>query len=317
MRNVIVIIPSYNVKSHILQVLSEIPNIVRNILVIDDGCPEQSGKFVELNCKDPRIEVVYHRKNLGVGAATKSGYIRGMQLVPPPDIFVKIDGDGQMNPLEIEQLINPIQLGIAGYVKGNRFVSLSYVRAMPKIRMLGNIALSFISKASSGYWSIRDPNNGFTAIHVDALKKLDINSIDNRYFFESDMLFNLYLVNTVVRDIPMQARYKDEKSNLSVFKSFFEFSYKHSRNLCKRLYSKYILNDFNLTSFQLIFGVVFLGIGSIIGLYHWVNGMITSQETNVGTIGLVSILIILGINSIYLFLDSDAKSEPKNINNLP
>jgi len=315
MRNITVIIPAYKVKSHIINVINEIPSFVKHILVIDDGCLEKSGRFVELNCKDSRIEVIYHEKNRGVGAATKSGYARGMQL--NADILVKIDGDGQMNPSEIEQLINPIQLGVAEYAKGNRFVSLSYLRDMPKIRMFGNIILSFISKASSGYWSIRDPNNGFTAIHVDALRKLDLNVVDNRYFFESDMLFNLYLVNTIVKDVPMKARYENEKSNLSVFKSSFEFSYKHFRNFHKRLYVKYIIQDFNLTSFQLIFGMVFLGLGSIIGLFHWVHGMIASQETNAGTVGLVAILMILGINSIYLFLDSDVKLEPKNISYSP
>lgn len=309
MSNITVIIPAYKVKTHILNVIKEIPSFVKYILVVDDGCPEESGKFVEENCSDQRVHMIYHERNLGVGAATKSGYLKGMQL--DSEILIKIDGDGQMDPAEIKHLIEPIQKNMAGYTKGNRFVSLSYVRQMPKIRMLGNIALSFISKSSSGYWSLRDPNNGFTAIHINTLKKLDLNEIDNRYFFESDMLFNLYLVDTVVKDVPMNARYGNEKSNLSVFKSTFEFSYKHARNFCKRLFFKYIIQDFNLASFQLIFGMAFLVLGSILGLFHWVHGMITSQETNAGTVGAVAILMILGINSIYLFLDSDVKSEPK------
>lgn len=237
MSNVTVIIPAYKVKSHILKVISELPNFVKHVVVVDDSCPEESGKFVEENCSDPRVNVIYHERNLGVGAATKSGYLRGMQL--HSDIFVKIDGDGQMDPTEIKNLIEPIQKGIAGYTKGNRFVSLSNIRQMPKIRILGNIALSFISKASSGYWDLLDPNNGFTAIHVSTLKRLNLDKIDNRYFFESDMLFNLCLADTIVRDIPMKAVYKNEKSNLSVVKSTFEFSFKHSRNFSKRLYLKY------------------------------------------------------------------------------
>jgi hypothetical protein len=186
---------------------------------------------------------------------------------------------------------------------------------MPKIRMLGNIALSFISKASSGYWSLRDPNNGFTAIHINTLKKLDLNEIDSRYFFESDMLFNLYLVDTVVKDIPMKARYENEKSNLSVVKSTFEFSYKHFRNFILRLYLKYAIKDFGLASFQLVAGISLLGLGSIVGLYNWINGIINAQETNAGTVGIVAILVILGINSLYLFLDFDVKSDPNNHGN--
>lgn len=308
MSNVTVIIPAYRVKSHILNVVNEIPSFVKHILVIDDGCPDLTGRFLEENCNNKRLQVIYHDRNLGVGAAIKSGYSRGMQL--DSDILVKIDGDGQMNSAEIKDLIEPILKDDAGYAKGNRFVSLAYIRQMPKIRILGNIALTFISKASSGYWSLRDPNNGFTAIHINTLKKLNLNAIDNRYFFESDMIFNLYFEDTIIRDIPMHARYSNEKSNLSIVKSFFEFSYKHLRNLFIRLYWKYALQDFGLASFKLFAGITLLVMGTSLGIYHWVHGIVNSQQTNAGTVGIVGILVILGVNSLYLFLDSDVKSDP-------
>ena len=311
MSNVTVIIPAYRVKSHILNVVDEIPSFVKHILVVDDGCPDLTGRFLEENCNNQRLQVIYHDRNLGVGAAIKSGYLRGMQL--DSDILVKIDGDGQMNSAEIKNLIEPLLSGTAGYAKGNRFASLTYIRKMPKIRILGNIALTFISKASSGYWSLRDPNNGFTAIHINTLKKLDLSAIDNRYFFESDMIFNLYFEDTVIKDIPMHASYNDEKSNLSVVKSFFEFSYKHLRNLLIRLYWKYALQDFGLASFKLFTGVTLLVVGTALGIYHWVHGVVYAQEANAGTVGIVGILVILGVNSLYLFLDSDVKSDP-NLN---
>jgi dolichol-phosphate mannosyltransferase len=314
MSNVTVIIPAYRVKSHILNVVNEIPSFVKHILVIDDGCPDLTGRFLEENCNNQRLQVIYHDRNLGVGAAIKSGYSRGMQL--DSDILVKIDGDGQMDSAEIKDLIEPILRGDAGYAKGNRFVSLAYIRQMPKIRILGNIALTFISKASSGYWSLRDPNNGFTAIHINTLKKLNLNAIDNRYFFESDMLFNLYFEGTIIRDIPMHARYSNEKSNLSIVKSFFEFSYKHLRNLFIRLYWKYALQDFGLASFKLFAGITLLVMGTSLGIYHWVHGIVYSQQTNAGTVGIVGILVILGVNSLYLFLDSDVKSDPNLHKNL-
>ena len=305
----VVVIPAYKVKSHILSVVQTIPSFVSKIIVVDDACPEQSGLHVESNCTDPRVEVIYHEKNGGVGAATKSGYQRGLQL--GASIFIKIDGDGQMNPKQIKHLIEPIELGTATYCKGNRFVSLNYIRQMPRIRMFGNIALSFISKVSSGYWSIRDPNNGFTAIHRKALEELNLESIDNRYFFESDMLFNLYIEGGIVKDVPMKAQYNGEQSNLNVLKSTFEFSYKHLRNFSKRIKIKYLIQDFSLASLQLISGLILFACGTIIGFSNWMYGILNSQQTDAGTVGLVAILLILGLNSIYLFFETDVKSEPK------
>ena len=305
----VVIIPAYKVKLYILPVVNSIPSFVSKIIVVDDGCPEQSGLHVESNCTDPRVEVIYHAKNEGVGAATKSGYRKGLKL--DASVFIKIDGDGQMDSNEIKQLIEAIELDAATYCKGNRFVSLDYIRQMPRVRMFGNIALSFISKVSSGYWSIRDPNNGFTAIHRKSLEKLDLESIDNRYFFESDMLFNLYMTDAIVKDVPMKAYYNDESSNLNVFRSTFEFSYKHSRNFLKRIQVKYLMQGFSLASFQLLSGLILFLTGNSIGVVNWIKWISTSQETNAGTIGLVAILMVLGLISIYSFFKTDLKREPK------
>src|SRR6185437_2743178 len=128
------------------------------------------------------------------------------------DIVVKLDGDGQMDPMEIERLVTPIIAGRADYTKGNRFHELEFLRTMPRLRLLGNSLLSLVSKLASGYWDVMDPTNGFTAVHREALSLLPLDKIDRGYFFESDMLFRLYTVRAVVRDVPMPARYAGEPS---------------------------------------------------------------------------------------------------------
>jgi dolichol-phosphate mannosyltransferase len=85
------------------------------------------------------------------------------------DILVKVDGDGQISPRLIPLLIAPLLRGEADYAKGNRFYSIYNIRQMPRTRLFGNAVLSFLTKLSSGYWSIFDPTNGFTAVHVAAL----------------------------------------------------------------------------------------------------------------------------------------------------
>lgn len=187
---VAVVIPCYRVVRHIGSVLARIGPEVAAIYCVDDGCPEGSGMVAaEAAADDPRIHVVRHSQNGGVGAAVMTGYRQA--LADGADVIVKLDGDGQMAPEDIGTLIEPIIRGEADYVKGNRFFDLETLRAMPWVRLIGNAGLSFLSKASSGYWNLFDPTNGFTAIHAHAARMLPWNKLSRRFFFESDMLFRL------------------------------------------------------------------------------------------------------------------------------
>ena len=237
---VCVIIPCYRVKDKILDVISTIPSFIGKIYVINDCCPESSGQFVLENIQDPRIQVIFHDNNSGVGGALKTGYTHAIK--DGFAIAVKIDGDGQMDPHLIEKFIMPLIHNKADYTKGNRFFKLKNLRSMPKVRLLGNSGLSFITKLSTGHWNIMDPTNGYTAIRCDLLDYLDLDSIDNRYFFETDILYQLGLIRARVVDVPMVAKYEDENSSLSVKKVLFEFSYKHF----KLFFNEFFSSRFNI-----------------------------------------------------------------------
>ena len=159
-----VVIPCYKVKGDILRVLAAIGPEVEKIYVVDDACPEGSGKFVEDNQHDPRVTILFHARNAGVGGAVKTGYLRALQ--DGASVVVKLDGDGQMDPALIGRLVDPILKGNADYIKGNRFYDLINLAEMPAIRKLGNSLLSFVSKAVNGYWHIMDPTNGLSLIHI-------------------------------------------------------------------------------------------------------------------------------------------------------
>src|SRR5690606_23713788 len=126
------------------------------------------------------------------------------------DVVVKMDGDGQMDPVYLDNLIAPILAGQADYTKGNRFFDLETLRSMPTIRIFGNAILSFMNKLSTGYWDIFDPTNGYTAIHRSLISVIPWNKVSDRYFFESDLLFRLNTFRAVVKDVPMVAQYGDE-----------------------------------------------------------------------------------------------------------
>ena len=303
-----VVIPSYKVRSHILGVIEQIGPEVIKIYVVDDCCPEASGDFVSSNCRDERVTVIRNSENQGVGGAVMTGYRAA--IADGMGIIVKVDGDGQMDPSLVPDFVAPIAAGDADYTKGNRFFDLEEVRSMPKLRVLGNAALSFMTKLSSGYWDLFDPTNGYTAIHADVARLLPFRKISRRYFFETDMLFRLNTIRAVVVDIPMSAKYGDEISNLKISKVVSEFWFKHIRNFWKRIFYNYYLRDMSLASIELPIGLGMLFFGSLFGGYKWYFSARTGMFSSAGTVMLSALPIIVGIQLLLSFLGHDIKSVP-------
>jgi glycosyltransferase involved in cell wall biosynthesis len=227
------------------------------------------------------------------------------------DVIVKVDGDGQMDPLLIPDFVLPILNGQADYTKGNRFFDLEEIRQMPKIRLFGNAALSFLTKLSSGYWDLFDPTNGFTAIHSDIARHLPVKKISKRYFFETDILFRLNTLRAVVIDIPMDAKYEDEVSNLKISKIIGEFFIKHMRNMGKRIFYNYYLRDMSLASIELPLGLIMVLLGTAFGMTHWIQSLQSGVATSAGTVMLSALPIILGTQLILAFIGSDIQSVPR------
>ena len=304
-----VVIPCYKVSIQICNLIQQIGSEVDTIFVIDDCCPEKSGVLVEETCVDPRVHVIHHVVNQGVGGAVLTGYQAAMDA--GAEVIVKIDGDGQMDPTLISTFIAPILLGEADYTKGNRFFDLEQVRVMPKVRLFGNAVLSFMTKLSSGYWDLFDPTNGYTAIHVDVLKHLSFGKISHRYFFETDMLFRLNTLRAVVIDIPMDAKYGDEVSNMNISKLVTEFLFKHLRNFIKRIFYNYYLRDMSLASIELPLGLFLFVAGTFFGIYHWVSSFNNDVTTPTGTVMLAALPILMGLQLILAFLAYDIASVPR------
>lgn len=304
--SVAAVIPAFKVKSNILDVISSIGPEVEVIIVVDDACPEHSGQHVQDRITDPRVTVIFHDINQGVGGAVKTGYKRALEL--GSEIVIKIDGDGQMDSSKIADLITPILTNQSDYTKGNRFFEIEAVQQMPKLRILGNLGLSFMTKFSTGQWHIFDPTNGFTAIRGSTLKKLKLEKIDNRYFFESDILFRLNLIQARVSDVSLPAIYGEEKSNLKIERVLFEFPLKHMRNYLKRIAYTYYLRDFNLASVELPLGLLLSGFGLILGGYSWIHGAVTSTATQIGTLILVAMSFLSGLQLILAFLAHDTNN---------
>lgn len=308
--DIAVVVPAYQVQQHIGRVLSTLPDFVRHIVVVDDGSADDSARTVTEHARtDPRVVLIRHERNQGVGAATKTGLQKALEL--GAQVVVKVDGDGQMPPERIRDLVGPLLAGRADFCTGNRFRGPHSLRSMPTVRRLGNLGLSFLAKAATGYWDSFDPTNGFLAVHCDALQGLPLERLDDSYFFEISLLSELYFLGAVMHQIAMPAQYGDERSSLSVGKTLLSFPPKLLRLLIRRLTLRYFVHDFSLGSLYLITGIPLLTFGVVFGGLNWYRYSRLGVLAPTGTIMLATLTVILGFQLLLSAVGVDLQSVPQ------
>lgn len=305
------VIPAFNVGRGIDGVLREMPPLVDTVIVVDDGSVDETTATVERWAKvDPRISLIRHERNRGVGAAMVTGFRKALEL--DAVVVVKIDGDGQMPLTLLPNLIEPLLRGEADYVKGNRFRDFQAIRKMPPLRRFGNVVLGFLAKAATGYWSSFDPTNGFVAIRADVLSQLPLHRIDPTYFFEISMLSHLYLIGAVVKEEPMAARYDGEPSSLSIPRVLVGFPGRLLASAVRRIFLKNFVYDFSLASLQLAAGLPLLLAGLIYGGYHWLWYATHRIAAPTGTVVLAALMILLGFQLLLSAITLDLQSVPRD-----
>lgn len=307
-KKIIAVVPAYKCKDKILSTVETMPKLVDWVIVVDDCCPVDTCGALK-GSKSKKFEIIRNAVNMGVGGAVQNGFKRALDL--GGDIIVKMDGDGQMDPAYLESLVRPILEGKADYAKGNRFKDLSSLKSMPKARLFGNSALSFMVKAASGYWNIMDPTNGYVAIEREALLKLDYSKLAKRYFFEFDMLINLNIENAVVVDVPMPAKYGDEKSSLKISRILIDYPWRILKGSVRRWLLKYYLYDFNMASVYVALGLPLTLFGIVFSIVRWVVGAMTNTANTAGTVMLAVLPIVLGLQFLLQATQIDIQSVPK------
>ena len=307
--NIVVVIPAYNEQAGILDVLAAVPECVRKVVVIDDGSTDETVEIVEsLQLVDQRIELVQHDANRGVGAAMVTGFRRALKL--GAEIVVKMDADGQMSPDDLPALVQPILAGQGDFAKGNRFRDFDALEAMPLLRRSGNLALSFLTKMAVGYWNCFDPCNGYVAIRGDVLAELPLEKLKNDFFFETSLLAELNLLEAVVVDVPMPARYGREQSHLSIAKVLWEFPGRLARCLGRRLWLKNFMYDFNMLSVYLVCGLLLTGSGVAYGGVNWLGYALSGVGAPTGTVVIPAMMIILGVQLLLSAVQEDIRRVP-------
>lgn len=226
-KKIAIIIPCYKVSKLINNVVNDIPSFVDKVYVVDDKCPENSVKCIKSRSR--KIIKIFRNKNGGVGAAVKDGY--KYSLKDKNHITIRIDGDGQMDLKIIKHFMDPIIENKGEFLKGNRFINLNILKKMPFLRIIGNIFFSIIGNLITNNFKIFDFLNGYTSINNKALSKVIKKNLDDDYFFDTILIYQLSKLNIRILDVPMKAKYESEESNLNIVTTGFSFVFKNLKFL--------------------------------------------------------------------------------------
>jgi glycosyltransferase involved in cell wall biosynthesis len=290
-KSVAVVVPAYREERLIADTLRGIPAFVDRIYVVDDASDDATADAARA-LGDPRVDVVRHERNSGVGAAIVTGYKRALQ--DGVDVTCVMAADNQMDPADLERLVAPVARGEVDYAKANRLVSGEAWRVIPRSRYLGNAVLSLLTKIASGYWHVADSQSGYTAISRDMLGQLDLDNVYRRYGFPNDMLVHLNVWNARVRDFPSRPIYGvGERSGIRILNVVPRISWLLLKGFLWRLREKYVIRDFHPLVFFYVLGVLMTIAGLALGVVETVL-RIAGNDVSVGTVVLVALLLIAG-----------------------
>lgn len=307
-RTVAVVVPAYRVEREISNLISRMPAYVDRIIVVDDASPDGTAEKV-VEVADTRVTLLRHRTNQGVGGAMATGFRAALEQ--GVDVVVKCDGDGQMDPGDIERLVRPLLEGRADYAKGSRFHHFRELASMPRIRLGGNVGLTFLTKLASGYWHVLDPQNGFVAIRSELLGRLPLDRLARGYFFENDMLIRLNCLEARVADVPLPSRYGEEQSSMRLGQVLLEFPVRLVSGFFRRIFWRYLFYDVSPVAVFFFAGLALFLFGSIFGTWNWVANARANRATPTGTVILAAIPVILGFQLLLQAIVLDVQNSPR------
>ena len=291
-KRVAVVVPAFDEEQLVGETIRGIPEFVDRVVVVDDHSRDGTAARVE-EAGDPRVLLVRHERNLGVGAAIASGYRAALE--EGADVTCVMAADNQMDPDELRGLAEPVARGEAEYTKANRLFSGEAWKVIPRTRYLGNAVLSLLTKIASGYWHVADSQAGFTAISLDALRKLELDRLYPRYGFPNDVLVHLNVQNARVRDVPSRPIYDvGERSGIRLRSVVPRISWLLVKGFWWRMGQKYVIRDFHPLVFFYAFGALMLGVGFVLGIVELVL-RIAGNAITPATIVLVAVLLIAGL----------------------
>jgi glycosyltransferase involved in cell wall biosynthesis len=303
---VAVVVPAYDEETLIGRTLVSIPAFVDRVFVVDDDSRDATAERAR-EVGDPRVEVITHDRNRGVGAAIVTGYKRA--LAERVDVTCVMAADGQMDPGDLETLAGAVARDEVDYAKANRLFTGQAWDLIPRYRYLGNAVLSMLTKIASGYWHVADSQSGYTAISRKLLEQLDLDRIYRRYGFPNDMLVHANVWNARVRDFPSKPIYNvGERSGIRLWRVVPSIAWLLFKGFFWRLREKYVIRDFHPLVFFYALGIVMTTVGLALGAYVAIERVFFGGDITAGTATLVALLLISGVQFLLFAMWFDMES---------
>ena len=309
-----VVVPAYNEETLIGHVIETMPVYVDQIVIVDDGSQDGTCNRVRAYTNDDfqkdRVILIVHTENHGVGGAIATGYewCRDNAI----DIAVVMAGDAQMDPADMSALLEPVVTEKADYAKGNRLFTGDAWKQIPRVRYLGNSAMSLLTKIASGYWHVADSQSGYTAINQRALKMIDWKQMYKRYGQPNDLLVRLNIYNFKVHDVPIKPIYNiGEKSGIRPLRMIPKLSWLLLKLFLWRMWQKYVIRDFHPLVFFYLMAFILLIVSIPLGLRVFIKWFILD-----GVIPPINALawmssVIAGLQSLFFAMWFDMENNRK------
>lgn len=300
------VVPAYKEEKMIGQVIETMPDYVDHVVIVDDCSPDGTSEAVRA-VHDPRVTLIRHETNQGVGGAIITAHRAAMEL--GADVNVVMAGDAQMDPDYLPSLLDKVTAEGYGFAKANRFYSPESFDGMPGYRIFGNIALSFLTKLASGYWNLFDPQNGYTAIRTDVLKRVPLDRVAKRYSFENDLLIHLNILQVPAVDVPIPAVYGDEVSSIKLRKVVPELVNRLTVGFWSRIWYRYVLWSFSPIALLLFMGLAFFGFGIAVSIWM-IFQIAASVVATAATVMLAALPLMIGTQMLISALQLDIQATP-------
>jgi len=305
-KTIAVVVPAYNEEELIAKTLMSIPSLVDRIIVVDDCSTDHTGEILEERAEeDKRILLIKHISNQGVGGAIVTGYKKAIEL--NIDVTAVMAGDGQMDPDDLTNILEPVASGDVDYTKGNRLFQGDAWSMIPHYRYFGNSFLSLLTKIASGYWHIADSQTGYTAISLRALKKMNLDTIYKRYGMPNDMLIKLNQYDFKVRDVHVRPVYNvGEKSGIRLVVVIPKISWLLFKGFWQRLFFKYVIKDFHPLVFFYILSFFLLISSFPLAIRLFYVWAVTGDIPDINAMALV-FTVISGLQTLFfgMWFDMD------------
>ncbi|MGN7799182.1 glycosyltransferase family 2 protein [Leifsonia sp. 22587] len=300
------VVPAYKEEKMISRVIDTMPSFVDHIVIVDDHSPDATSAVVQQN-SDDRVLLIRHEVNQGVGGAIITGHRAAMEL--GADVNVVMAGDAQMDPDYLPALLDHVTTEGYGFAKANRFFAPESFSGMPRYRIFGNIMLSFLTKLASGYWHLFDPQNGYTAIRTEVLRRVPLDNVARRYSFENDLLIHLNILQVPAVDVPIPAVYGEEVSSIKLGRVVPELLSLLTRGFWRRIWYRYVLWSFSPIALLLMLGLVLFAFGLAVAI--WVCFQVAaSVVATAATVMLAALPLMLGTQMLISSLQLDIQASP-------